>query len=67
MPLPINAHLENVHISKIKVGDIILHHEELRTVCANHIKWSAFMGRSIFGDNYHSGYKSVIKVHFLCK
>lgn len=52
-----------VHISEIKPGDVIICPDGVdRTVGKNDIKENSFMGRSIFGDSYHSGYKKVKKV-----
>ena len=54
-----------VHIDDIKIGDTIICEDgEMRTVCKNNIKYSGFMGTTIFGDSYHSGYKKVKKVLF---
>jgi hypothetical protein len=52
-----------VHIDEIKAGDTIEHNGEIRTVCPKNIKRS-FIGKSIFGDSYHSGNKLVTKVTF---
>tara|TARA_R110000765_G_scaffold337033_1_gene427372 strand:- start:321 stop:494 length:174 start_codon:yes stop_codon:yes gene_type:complete len=56
--------MENVHISKINIGDAILHDGKVRTVCKDNIKEGGFMGRSIFGDSYNLGYKTVQRVVF---
>jgi hypothetical protein len=48
------------HISEIRAGDIIIHNEEPRTVNAQDIKKSEFMGVTIFGDSYQTGRKPVI-------
>lgn len=50
-----------IHIDLICVGDVIFHDGADRTVCAKDIKHDPFMGRSIFGDCYHCGHKSVMK------
>ena len=65
MPITTNTYVEQVDISTIKAGDTIFHNERLMTVCRRDIKVSTLMGCSIFGDSYHSGYKPVVKVHFL--
>jgi uncharacterized Zn-binding protein involved in type VI secretion len=52
----------NVHKQCIKPGDTILHNGNLLTVCKNDITKSAFMGISLFGDNYKCGYQTVKKV-----
>lgn len=46
-----------VHINDVKVGDIVFHDGEWRTVGKEDIKEDAFMGRTIFGDSYQLGYK----------
>lgn len=52
-----------VHISTIRPGDTILHRDgQIRTVCPKNIKYSSFMGISLFGDNYNSGTKPVKKL-----
>ena len=48
-----------VHISTIKAGDTIIHNGKESTVCKKDIKIGGFMGKSIFGDSYQSGYKLV--------
>lgn len=50
------------HISQIKSGDTIIHNGKEMTVCKKDIKQDSFMGVSIFGDSYHSGYKPVEKI-----
>ena len=47
------------HISRIRVGDTILHNGEIKTLNANYLKRGGFMGESIWGDSYHSGMKPV--------
>jgi hypothetical protein len=56
------AKLAPVHISQIAVGDTVEHGGHLRTVNKNHIGRDSFMGISLFGDCYKSGYKPVNKV-----
>ena len=53
---------ELVHIDDIKIGDIVLHDDKPMTVGRENIKHSAFMGRTLFGDSYHLGYKPVIRL-----
>jgi hypothetical protein len=53
---------EQVHISRIKAGDTIIHNGVLTTVCANNIKFDTFIGTSLFGDSYNMGYKKVTRV-----
>jgi hypothetical protein len=55
---------ETVHISQIRGGDTILHNGVVMTVSYNNIKYSEFMGVTVFGDSYCSGYKSVIRICF---
>ena len=40
----------DVHISKIKIGDTILHNGEAKTVSKRNFGWSSFMGLTLFGD-----------------
>ena len=47
--------------STIRVGDVILHDGKEMSIGRNDITRSSFMGISIFGDCYHSGYKKVLK------
>jgi len=51
-----------VHISQIKIGDVILHNGFERTVCNKIIKHCNFMGTTLWGDSYNLGYKLVTKV-----
>lgn len=53
---------EKVHISRIRIGDAIIHNGKERTVTGEFIKRDSFMGISIFGDTYHFGYKLVERV-----
>jgi len=53
------------HIDLIMSGDIIEFNGKMTTVCANNIKSDSFIGRTIFGDSYNSGYKPVIKFLFI--
>jgi hypothetical protein len=55
-------YIEEVHISRISHGDTIIHNGVLTTVTNRNIKYSEFMGISIFGDCYHLGYKLVKRV-----
>lgn len=57
-----NAKLEPVHISQISAGDTIQHNGKLTTISAKNIKRDTFIGITLFGDSYHSGYKPVQKV-----
>ena len=51
--------IKMVNISEIKPGDIILHNGKESTVSAKDIKQDKFMGKTIFGDSYALGNKSV--------
>lgn len=53
-----------VHISQINPGDTVLHNGEVLTVCKKDIKFGNLFGKTLFGDSYHAGYKSVTKVVF---
>lgn len=55
---------QKVHISSIKIGDTILHNDEIKTVCKRVLKKCDFMGVSLFGDSYNLGHKPVIKINF---
>jgi hypothetical protein len=58
---------EEVHISRIKGGDTIIHRDKMSTVSNNDIKYDSFIGASIFGDCYNLGYKKVVRVRFITK
>jgi len=53
---------EQVHIDTIRFGDTVIHNGAMRTVSKTFISYGGFMGTSLWGDSYHSGYKSVTKV-----
>lgn len=53
---------ETIHISKLRVGDTILHDGKEKTVSANNIKKCPFMGISVFGDTYNLGYKPITRI-----
>ena len=59
-----NYDINEVHKSQIVAGDTILHNGQLCTVSKSDIKICSFMGRTIFGDSYRSGYMNVKKVIF---
>lgn len=46
---------------EIKHGDVILHNGKEMTVSRENIKFSSFMGRTIFGDSYNLGNKKVLR------
>ena len=60
-----NYTTENVNISEIRGGDTIIHNGEMKTVSLNNIKRDSFIGKTLFGDSYHSGHKKVVKVNFI--
>lgn len=53
---------ETIHISKLRVGDTILHEGKEKTVSGNNIKRCSFMGISVFGDTYNLGYKPITRI-----
>jgi len=53
---------EKVHISRISSGDTVIHNEQIKTVTNSNIKYCSFMGTTLWGDSYHSGYKLVERV-----
>lgn len=57
-----NAKTKLVHISEISAGDTIIHEGKLTTVSYNDIRVDSFIGRTLFGDSYRLGFKSVQKV-----
>jgi hypothetical protein len=54
--------IKKTHISEIKAGDLIFHEGLVRTVSIPNIKRKTFMGDTVFGDSYRSGYKLVDRV-----
>ena len=62
-----NFKIEETHISKIKIGDTIMHNGVMTTISGTNIKHDRFMGKTLFGDSYNLGYKSVQRVIFLTK
>ena len=57
--------IENVHKDNIRVGDTILLHGELRTVCNNNIRRGGFCGTTIHGESFKLGSEPVKRVHFV--
>lgn len=53
---------ENVHISRIRIGDVIMFEGRARTVCEKDFGRDSLLGISIFGDSYHAGHKPVKRV-----
>lgn len=54
---------EQVHISKIRVGDTILRDGVMTTISGNNIKTCPFMGTTLFGDSYNLGYKLITRIN----
>jgi len=53
---------EQVSISKIRIGDTVIHEDVVTTVGRENIKYCSFMGMTIFGDSYRSGHKLITRV-----
>lgn len=58
--------IEEVHISKIKVGDTVIHHGQQRTVCRRAFGHDPFLGVLLWGDSYNTGNLKVKRVTFPC-
>ncbi len=54
--------IDLVDISHISKGDIVFHDNKLISVNKGDIKFTKFMGMTLFGDSYLLGYKKVSKV-----
>ena len=53
----------HVHKNRIVAGDVIVCPDgKERTVCQADIRYSSFMGVTIFGNSYHGGHKLVPRV-----
>lgn len=52
----------DTHIDNIRSGDTVLHEDKIMTVCADDIHIGGFMGTTLFGDSYKSGYQPVKKI-----
>lgn len=59
-----NYIIEKTHISNINVGDTIMHYGEMKTISGTNIKGDSFMGKTLFGDSYHSGHKLIDRIIF---
>jgi hypothetical protein len=55
MTFPDNAVFEDVHISKLRAGDMVVHDSCLKTVCSKDIRYNSFMGLTLWGDSYKLG------------
>lgn len=53
---------KEVHLSEFKSGDVILVGGVPKTITSEWIKYDSFMGVSIFGRTYFSGYQRAFKV-----
>lgn len=51
--------IELIHISLVRAGDVVLHHEKERTVCHKDLTKDTFFGPKLFGDSYNLGLASV--------
>ena len=56
--------ITEVHISEIKVGDTVVHHGQLKTVCRRAFGYNSFHGILLWGDSYNSGHILVQRVTF---
>lgn len=52
---------EQVHISEIKIGDVVVVGGEAKTVGKLDIKEDAFMGRTLYGDSYKLGTQTIAR------
>jgi hypothetical protein len=60
-----NVVIEDIHISGIVPGDIIMCNDgHMRTVCKKNIHKGGFCGTTIFGNSYNSGTIPVKRVKF---
>ena len=60
-----NYNISEVHISRIRVGDTILHTDgKIRTVSSTNIKSNPFHGITLFGDSYKLGYQKVKRITY---
>ena len=56
--------IEDVHISQIRSGDIILHSDgRARTVTRKNIHYDPFIGVTLFGDPYWFGHLLVKRIY----
>jgi hypothetical protein len=56
---------EQVHISMIRPGDIVIHQGRDRTISKSNISHDPFMGITIFGDSYHLGLLPVTRLKYM--
>jgi len=57
-----NYETKEVHISTIRGGDTVNHNGDIKTVGKNDVKYSSFMGHTLFGDSYRMGTVPVKKI-----
>lgn len=57
--------IELVNINQIRVGDVIIFDDKMRTLTKSNFKRCGFMGSTIYGDSYQLGLKPVQRVKFL--
>jgi uncharacterized Zn-binding protein involved in type VI secretion len=57
-----NYETKKVHISTIRSGDTVNHGGDIVTVGQNDVKYSSFMGHTLFGDSYRMGTIPVEKI-----
>ena len=55
---------EKVHISKITVGDTVMHNGQMRTVCRRTFNCNDFVGQMMWGDSYNMGKILVERIIF---
>jgi hypothetical protein len=53
--------MQSIDIFELRVGDTIIHNNELKTVSGKDLKRS-FCGKTVFGDSYNMGTKKVVRI-----
>lgn len=56
--------ITKVNIREITVGDTVIHHGHLKTVCRRAFSYDEFFGVKLWGDSYMLGRKPVERVTF---
>jgi len=56
--------MEETHITNIRIGDTVLHEGVKRTVDKDNIKYSEFMGITLWGDSYKLGTQLVKRITY---
>lgn len=56
------AKTESVHISKIRVGDVVNHKGEFKTVTRSNLGSNTFLGDTLFGDSFKGGKELVTRI-----